>query len=77
MSLSMQQALEQLPSYSHVASQLACQTWWRDGVAVVSKSYLGDQTWELTIGYYGRLYAVVYDALDGRCDAIEPLGIEE
>lgn len=73
MSLTMQQAVEMLPSYGHVVSQLACQVWWRTGIVVVAMGYLGDQTWELTVLYGRQMYAVAYDAMDGRCDAIEPL----
>jgi hypothetical protein len=77
MALAMQQALDFLPSHGHVAAQLALQPWWRDGVVVVAMYHLADQTWELTVLYEGRMYAVVYDALDGRCDAIEPVDVDD
>jgi hypothetical protein len=77
MALAMQQAMDFLPSDGHVVAQLALQPWWRDGVAVVAMCYLADQTWELTVLYAERMYAVVYDALDGRCDAIEPVDVDD
>ena len=73
MALAMQQALALLPTERQVAHQLAQQPWWRPDVILVAKYYLGDQTWDLFLAHHGHLYSVVYDARDGRCDAIEPL----
>jgi len=76
MALAMQKAMEFLPSHGHVVAQLASQTWWRDGVMFITMYHLADQTWELKVLYGKRMYAVVYDALDGRCDAIEPVDVD-
>jgi len=73
MALAMQQALALFPTHTHMVHQLELQPWWRDGVEVVAKAYLGDQTWELLVAYAGAYYAVVYDALTDQCDSIEPL----
>lgn len=76
MALAMQQALELFPSRVSLVHQLERQAWWRAGVELIALGYLSDQTWELTVVYDGRPYAVVYDALDGRCDSIEPLFLD-
>lgn len=73
MALSMQQAIELLPAPSVLLAQLHQQVWWRHGVCLRAKQYLGDQTWRLVMTYAGHEYAVVYDALNGQCDWIEPL----
>lgn len=72
MALAMQQALALFPSHAHMVHTLELQTWWRAGIQVVSKAYLSDQTWELTVVYEGASYAVVYDVLTDECNSIEP-----
>lgn len=73
MALAMQQALDLFPSHIHVVHALELQPWWRDGVEVVAKAYLGDQTWELLVVYAEASYSVIYDALTDQCDSIEPI----
>jgi hypothetical protein len=73
MALAMQQSLDIFPGERVVFMQLSHQSWWRDGITMVSKSYLADWTWELVVTYQGKRYAVTYDTLDGRCDAIDPI----
>jgi hypothetical protein len=73
MALAMQQAVDFLPSQVYLLAQMAHQAWWRDGIEVVSKCYLGENTWEITVVYRGRGYIVVYDTLYDRCDYIEPV----
>jgi hypothetical protein len=73
MALAMQQAMEFLPSISHMVEQMSHQSWWREGIVIVSSVYLGEQTWELIVRYDTRLYGVVYDVNTKQCDDIEPL----
>lgn len=69
----MQQAMDFLPSLSHMVGQMAQQPWWRDGIVIVSSTYVCEQTWELIVNYASKMYSVMYDASTDQCDAIEPL----
>lgn len=71
----MQKALEWFPTDTRFAYDLARQSWWRPGIHLVAKSYLGDQTWNLYLRYNNDMYSVVYDVLDAAFDDIDPLPI--